>query len=82
MQFERTEEQNLIREMVRSFAETEVAPSAAERDEKELFDGISAFIVEKGMAGFSFGKKEKKWAFALHPLLKSTKVPVRYSAWS
>jgi acyl-CoA dehydrogenase len=38
MDFQLSEEQNLIRNMVRSFAEKEVAPSAAERDEKERFD--------------------------------------------
>ena len=37
MNFELTEEQNLIRDMVREFAEKEVAPSAAERDEEERF---------------------------------------------
>ncbi|MDH3545206.1 MAG: acyl-CoA dehydrogenase family protein, partial [Desulfuromonadales bacterium] len=38
MDFQLSEEQNLIRNMVRSFAEQEVAPSAAERDEEERFD--------------------------------------------
>jgi alkylation response protein AidB-like acyl-CoA dehydrogenase len=37
MDFQLSEEQNLIRNMVRSFAEQEVAPSAAERYEKERF---------------------------------------------
>ncbi len=33
MNFELTEEQNLIRETVRDFAVNEIAPSAKERDE-------------------------------------------------
>ncbi|MBI2646824.1 MAG: acyl-CoA dehydrogenase family protein [Deltaproteobacteria bacterium] len=32
--------------------------------------GISAFIVEKGMGGFSFGKKEKKMALQSSPTLE------------
>ncbi len=38
MNFEHTEEQSLLREMVRDFAEKEIAPSAKERDEEERFD--------------------------------------------
>ena len=29
--------------------------------------GISAFILEKGMEGFSFGAKERKWESAVLP---------------
>lgn len=56
MQFELTEEQNLIREMVRSFAEAEVAPSAAERDEKEIFERELMFgrLAELGLCGIVF----------------------------
>jgi len=56
MQFELTEEQNLIRDMVRSFAETEVAPSAAERDETERFDRALMFdrLAELGLTGIVF----------------------------
>ena len=43
MNFQLTDEQNLIREMVRSFAETEVAPSAQSRDEEERFDRALMF---------------------------------------
>jgi butyryl-CoA dehydrogenase len=43
MIFEPTEEQNLIRDMVRQFAETEVAPSARLRDEEERFDRALMF---------------------------------------
>jgi butyryl-CoA dehydrogenase len=56
MNFELTEEQNLIREMVRSFAETEVAPSAGSRDEEELFDRALMFdrLGELGLTGIVF----------------------------
>ena len=56
MYFQLTEEQNLIRETVRSFAENEVAPSAAERDENECFDRELMFdkVAELGLAGIVF----------------------------
>jgi len=56
MYFQLTEEQNLIRETVRSFAENEVAPSAAERDENERFDRELMFdkVAELGLAGIVF----------------------------
>jgi alkylation response protein AidB-like acyl-CoA dehydrogenase len=56
MNFELTEEQNLIRDMVRSFAETEVAPSAGERDETERFDRALMFdrLAELGLTGIVF----------------------------
>lgn len=56
MNFVLTEEQNLIREMVRSFAETEVAPSAAERDENERFDRALMYdrLAELGLTGIVF----------------------------
>lgn len=56
MNFVLTEEQNLIREMVRSFAETEVAPSAAERDENERFDRALMYdrLGELGLTGIVF----------------------------
>ena len=56
MNFELTEEQNLIRDMVRSFAETEVAPSAAERDENERFDRALMYdrLAELGLTGIVF----------------------------
>ncbi|MDD2463972.1 MAG: acyl-CoA dehydrogenase [Desulfobulbus sp.] len=56
MNFELTEEQNLIRDMVRSFAETEVAPSAAERDEEERFDRALMYdrLGELGLTGIVF----------------------------
>jgi alkylation response protein AidB-like acyl-CoA dehydrogenase len=56
MKFELTEEQNLIREMVRGFAQAEVAPSAAERDEEERFDRGLMFdrLAELGLTGIVF----------------------------
>ncbi len=56
MKFELTEEQNLIREMVRSFAEDEIAPSAALRDEEERFDRALMFgrLAELGLTGIVF----------------------------
>ena len=38
MNFKLSEEHEMIRKMVRDFAEKEVAPTAAERDEEERFD--------------------------------------------
>ena len=56
MNFELTEEQNLIRDMVRDFAETEVAPSARIRDEEERFDRELMFgrLAELGLTGIVF----------------------------
>ncbi len=56
MNFELTEEQNLIRDMVRSFAETEIAPSAQIRDEEERFDRELMFdrLAELGLTGIVF----------------------------
>ncbi|MCP3887793.1 MAG: acyl-CoA dehydrogenase [Desulfobulbaceae bacterium] len=56
MIFELTEEQNLIRDMVREFAETEVAPSAKDRDEEERFDRELMFdrLAELGLTGIVF----------------------------
>lgn len=56
MNFELTEEQNLIRDMVRGFAETEVAPTAKIRDEEERFDRALMFdrLGELGLTGIVF----------------------------
>ena len=53
MNFELSEEQSLIRETVREFAEAEIAPSAAERDEQERFDRGLMFdsLAELGLTG-------------------------------
>jgi len=56
MKFELSEEQRLIRETVRDFAETEIGPSAAERDEEERFDRELMFdsLAELGLTGIVF----------------------------
>jgi len=56
MNFELTEEQSLIKNMVREFAETEVAPTAKERDEEERFDRALMFdkLGELGLTGIVF----------------------------
>ena len=56
MDFELSEEQSLIREMVRDFAETEIAPSARARDEEERFDRVLMFdkLAELGLTGIIF----------------------------
>ena len=56
MIFEHTEEQSLLRDMVREFAEKEVAPSARERDEEERFDRSLMFdrLAELGLTGIVF----------------------------
>ncbi|MBE9533538.1 MAG: acyl-CoA dehydrogenase [Proteobacteria bacterium] len=56
MKFELTEEQNLIRDMVREFAETEIAPGVKERDEEERFDRELMFdkLAELGLTGIVF----------------------------
>jgi alkylation response protein AidB-like acyl-CoA dehydrogenase len=56
MKLELTEEQNLIQEMVRSFAETELLPSAQSRDEEECFDRELMFnkLAELGLTGIVF----------------------------
>ncbi|MFM1651166.1 acyl-CoA dehydrogenase [Brevibacillus sp. B_LB10_24] len=52
MDFRLTEEQEMIRKMVRDFAETKVAPTAAERDEEERFDrAIFEEMAELGLTG-------------------------------
>ena len=56
MNFQLTEEQSLIRQTVRSFAEKEVAPSAAARDEEERFDRKLMYdrLAELGLTGIIF----------------------------
>jgi butyryl-CoA dehydrogenase len=52
MNFLLTEEQEMIRKMVRDFAKNEVEPTAAERDEEERFDrGIFDMMGELGLTG-------------------------------
>ncbi len=55
MEFRLTEEQEMLRNMVRDFAINEVEPEAAERDEKERFDrGIFNAMAELGLTGIPF----------------------------
>jgi len=56
MDFQLTEEQNLIRAMVRNFAETELSPGLKERDEEERFDRELMFdkLGELGLTGIVF----------------------------
>jgi alkylation response protein AidB-like acyl-CoA dehydrogenase len=56
MNFEHTEEQNLLRDMVREFAEKEVGPTARERDEEERFDRPLMFdrLAQLGLTGIVF----------------------------
>jgi alkylation response protein AidB-like acyl-CoA dehydrogenase len=56
MNFLHTEEQNLLRDMVREFAEKEVGPTAKERDEEERFDRSLMFdrLAELGLTGIVF----------------------------
>ena len=52
MRFKLSEEHEMIRKMVRDFAENEVAPTAAERDEEERFDrDIFDKMAELGLTG-------------------------------
>ena len=52
MKFQLSEEHEMIRKMVRDFAENEVAPTAAERDEEERFDReIFDKMAELGLTG-------------------------------
>ncbi|SMO67817.1 acyl-CoA dehydrogenase [Melghirimyces algeriensis] len=52
MQFTLSEEHQMMRKMVREFAENEVAPTAGERDEEERFDrSIFDKMGELGLAG-------------------------------
>jgi alkylation response protein AidB-like acyl-CoA dehydrogenase len=56
MIFELTDEHKLMRQMVREFAETEIAPGVAERDEEERFDRELMYdkLGELGLTGIVF----------------------------
>jgi alkylation response protein AidB-like acyl-CoA dehydrogenase len=56
MNFDLSDEHKMMREMVRSFAETELAPGTRERDENERFDRALMFdkVAELGLAGVIF----------------------------
>ncbi|MFG0215079.1 acyl-CoA dehydrogenase [Brevibacillus porteri] len=52
MNFQLTEEHEMMRKMIRDFAENQVAPTAAERDEEECFDrSIFEQMAELGLTG-------------------------------
>ena len=59
MNFELTEQHNRIREMVRNFAETEVAPSVRIRDEEARFDRALMYdrLAEMELTGIVFPKE-------------------------
>jgi len=55
MEFKLTEEHEMLKNMVREFAETELLPGAAERDEKEQFERwIFDKLAELGLTGIPF----------------------------
>ncbi len=56
MIFDLTEEQQVLKETVRDFAVTEIAPSAAARDDEERFDRALMFdrLAELGLTGIIF----------------------------
>lgn len=52
MNFNLSDEHEMIRKLVRDFAKNEVAPSAAERDEQERFDrGLFQEMADLGLTG-------------------------------
>ncbi|WP_257347504.1 acyl-CoA dehydrogenase [Pseudalkalibacillus decolorationis] len=52
MQFQLSDEHQMLRKMVRDFAKNEVEPTAAERDEEERFDrGLFDQMAELGLTG-------------------------------
>ncbi|QDX91674.1 acyl-CoA dehydrogenase [Brevibacillus laterosporus] len=58
MDFRLNEEQEMLRKMIREFAEDQVAPTAAERDEEERFDrSIFEQMAELGLTGIPWDEK-------------------------
>lgn len=58
MNFQLTEEHDMMRKMIRDFAENQVAPTAAERDEEERFDrSIFEQMAELGLTGIPWGEQ-------------------------
>ncbi|MDX2481339.1 MAG: acyl-CoA dehydrogenase [Desulfuromusa sp.] len=59
MHFDLTDEHNLMRQMVREFAEKEITPGIQERDETEYFDRTIMFdrLAELGLTGIVFPEK-------------------------
>jgi butyryl-CoA dehydrogenase len=59
MQFQLSEEHEMMRKMVREFAQNEVAPTAAERDEEERFDrSLFDQMGELGLTGIPWPEEE------------------------
>ena len=65
MDFQLTDEQKHIREEIRRFAETEIAPDAAERDQHEKF--AAHHIQKLGELGDMGMSVNPKYTFANHP---------------
>lgn len=58
MDFRLNEEQEMLRKMIREFAEEHIAPTAAERDEEERFDrSIFEQMAELGLTGIPWNEK-------------------------
>lgn len=58
MNFQLSEEHDMLRKMIRDFAENQVAPTAAERDEEERFDrSIFEQMAELGLTGIPWPEK-------------------------
>ncbi|ATF16049.1 acyl-CoA dehydrogenase [Brevibacillus sp. HB1.2] len=58
MNFQLTEEHEMMRKMIRDFAENQVAPTAAERDEEECFDrSIFEQMAELGLTGIPWSEQ-------------------------
>ncbi|MBG9787755.1 acyl-CoA dehydrogenase [Brevibacillus laterosporus] len=58
MDFRLNEEQEMLRKMIREFAEDQVAPTAAERDEEERFDrSIFEQMAQLGLTGIPWDEK-------------------------
>jgi butyryl-CoA dehydrogenase len=58
MNFKLSDEHEMIRKMVRDYAENEVAPTAAQRDEEEVFDrSIFDKMAELGLTGIPWDEK-------------------------
>ncbi|WP_406589374.1 acyl-CoA dehydrogenase [Bacillus atrophaeus] len=58
MNFNLSDEHEMIRKLVRDFAKNEVAPSAAERDEQERFDrGLFQEMADLGLTGIPWSEQ-------------------------
>ena len=87
MNFVLTEEQSLIRDMVRSFAESELTPGLKERDEHERFDRALMFdrLADLGLTGLIFpeeyggsGKGKLEFCIAVEELTRASAAAASY----